>query len=67
MAKKDVTTNLDIERQDERSDCSSTTQNTSAKTESKDKTEVKNAHATGLGSIGRSDQKTEMPEDFNSY
>jgi hypothetical protein len=67
MAKKDVTTNLDIERKDENSDCSSSKQNTSLKTDLQDKTEVKNAHATGLGSIGRSDQKTETPDDFNTY
>ncbi len=72
MAKEDVNPHLDIERQEpcdrssEESLCSRTEKK---RTEEKNKrTVVKNAHATGLGAMGRNDQKSDTPNyNFNAY
>ncbi|HEU4632879.1 MAG TPA: hypothetical protein VFS22_02780 [Flavisolibacter sp.] len=67
MAKKDVTPNLDVEREDAQEDPLSE-KGASDPLQDDSKTVVKNAHATGLGSIGRNDQKTDKRErDFDTY
>ena len=66
MAKKDVTTHLNIEHQGE-NPRGPVRERPAPGKERKERTEVKNAHATGLGAIGRNDQKLDKPEDFNSY
>ena len=71
MAKEDINPHLDIERE-ERCDDSSE-KNLSSRTEKKraekkERTVVKNAHATGLGAIGRNDQKPDTKDlGFNAY
>lgn len=66
MAKKDVTTNLDTEREDAQDEVLSERDAAAAGQESK--TVVKNAHATGLGSIGRNDQKLDKEKrDLTTY
>ena len=71
MAKEDVTPRLDIERQEP---CDhSSEENLSSRTERKRaendrRTVVKNAHATGVGAIGRHDPKPDTQNcDFNAY
>ena len=67
MAKKDRDDRIDIERTENTN--SSAPQNASCDEEKKeDKTEVKNAHAVGVGAIGRHDQKLDEDNSgFNSY
>lgn len=72
MAKEDVNPHLDIERQES---CDhSLEENLSSRTEKKraekndKRTVVKNAHATGLGAIGRNSPKPDTENcDFNAY
>ena len=72
MAKEDVTPNLDIERQEP---CDhSSEENLSFRSENKrterndERTVVKNAHATGVGAIGRNEPKPDTENcDFNAY
>lgn len=67
MAKKDRDGRVDIKRAE--SDDASAPQNASCNEEKKDgKTEVKNAHAVGIGAIGRHDEKLDEDNSgFNSY
>ena len=67
MAKKDRDDRIDIERTENTS--SSASQNVSCNDEKKEtKTEVKNAHAVGIGAIGRHDEKLdENNPGFNTY
>ncbi|MGN6165074.1 MAG: hypothetical protein ACTHOF_11105 [Flavisolibacter sp.] len=67
MAKKDRDDRIDIKRTENAGPSAS--QNISCNDQKKEaKTEVKNAHAVGIGAIGRHDEK--LDEDnpgFNSY
>ena len=66
MAKKDENIRLDIERTEERPDNNSQERN--VEQEKNEGTKVKNASASGLGSIGRNDQKTDKKDaGFNDY
>jgi hypothetical protein len=65
MTKKDADVSLDIKR--EEAENPSPAGNAPCNGEEINRTEVKNAHATGDGSIGRNDQKTEVQKDFNNY
>ncbi len=67
MAKKDVTTNLDTEREEKCEQPSSDNASAARSGKENQKTVVKNAHATGLGAIGRNDQRVDRKEDFNAY
>jgi hypothetical protein len=70
MTKKDVSTHLDTERSEERNERNENErENTSPENERRNtKTEVKNAHATGLGAIGRNDQRVEKEDTgFSNY
>jgi len=69
MAKKDRDTRIDIERTEERSEDSLRVKNDACNDEKpNDKTEVKNAHAVGLGAIGRHDEKLDKDDTgFSSY
>jgi hypothetical protein len=70
MTKKEVSNHLDSERSEDRSERNvNERKNSSAENERRNtKTEVKNAHATGLGAIGRNDQRVEKEDtDFSNY
>jgi hypothetical protein len=57
MAKKDLTTNIEIKREDADQRAAAEANSSSGMERGEEKTVVKNAHATGLGAIGRNDQK----------
>ena len=66
MAKKDENIRLNIERTGERSENNSRDRNRDK--EKNERTKVKNASASGLGSIGRNDQKTDKKDTgFSDY
>lgn len=70
MAKKDTGPRLDEDRSEERGkDCAENRTDRSGKDKKQPaRTEVKNAHATGLGAIGRNDQRIEKENsDFSNY
>lgn len=72
MAKEDINPHLDIEREercDHSSEESLASRAEKKRAEEKNKrTVVKNAHATGLGAIGRNDQKPDTQNlGFNAY
>lgn len=67
MAKKDTDTRLDIERSGEQPCDGAEQQQTPAKEEQQlHKTEVKNAHAVGLGAIGRHDEDANADNSNNN-
>ena len=66
MAKKDENIRLEIERTEERPGNPNEKEN--KKEERGEKTKVKNASASGLGSIGRNDQKIDKNDaGFSDY
>ena len=71
MAKEDLSPHLDIEREERCDDSSEGNLSSRAekkRAEKKERTVVKNAHATGLGAIGRNDQKSDTQNlGFNAY
>ena len=69
MTKKELNTRLNTDRSEEREDRSENARNEPKENEREaTRTEVKNAHATGLGAIGRNDQRVEKEDtDFSNY
>jgi hypothetical protein len=68
MAKKDENVHLDVERTRGRSEDNCSQNERTEKKDQGQKTVVKNASASGLGTIGRNDQKIDKKEsDFSDY
>ncbi|MGZ3837906.1 MAG: hypothetical protein ACXVMS_06520 [Flavisolibacter sp.] len=64
MAKKDGDIKSDVERPGPEEDaCSGQEPHGLKETREVSKTEVKNAHAVGMGAIGRHDEKTDTGEE----